>query len=71
MLFSQHIRRENELYTFLHGCMEDAGHVYVHMVPAFVETGDISMSMVSGKPRVEAWYSHDDQSRTGAQKVKT
>ena len=64
MLFRIFSRHSGELHTFLHGCMQDAGHVYVHMVPAFVDRGDISMSMLSGKPRVKAWDAHADQSRT-------
>lgn len=36
--------------TFLHGCMQNASHVYVYVIPALVETGHIRMSVVSREP---------------------
>lgn len=53
-----------QMGTFLHGCMQNAGHVYVDVIPALVETGNVRMSVVSRKPRVEAWNTHSARCRS-------
>lgn len=58
---SQCLRR---MCTFFHGCMQNAGHVYVNVIPALVETGNVRMSVISRKPGIEAWNAHAAQCRS-------
>ena len=45
--------------TFLHGAVQNAGHVDVYVVAIPIHAGDVCMPMVSCKPVVEARNTHD------------
>ena len=36
--------------TFVHGCMQDTGHVNIDVIPAVAQVGDICMPVIARKP---------------------